>query len=374
MTPAHLVSSTASRLLPYALAVLMWPGAALAGAPDVEVPRFSVLARGDGALPTVLSTLGRPGRDELQLLQLNWAGHQTRIDLRFRSASLVPVEAQDMDEQAVQMPAFDTRYRIAVQAQDRWPLAPGVFAVLGLQLDRDDSEQTRLGPGARLVWQAGAQTIVEARYGRGAAAMRGGIAAYALNGEPQQTLRLEVRQMLAGSWQLRAAAFARDLRDVSLPGIDPDTGMPRDAWFAAAEVRGVEMSAEHAWASGARVRGSTLLQEASGADGAPMSGAPQFSSRLQVKSPLPWAGLNVGYEWVYRQGRQAGDDSGGSEWVATAQSNLSLSSVSLAEGLELSLSVRNLFDMRAAGTDADTVPNEVDANRRSLRLNLGYRF
>ena len=108
------------------------------------------------------------------------------------------------------------------------------------------------------------------------------------------------------------------------------------------------------------------------AGGGRLPNSPRLLGKLNFSAPLPVAGLRLGYEVQYNGERLSLD---GSRLSAYAVSNLHLSTEALAKGLEVSLTIRNLFDRRYFHPGADfNRQNAFEQDGRSLGARLVYRF
>jgi iron complex outermembrane receptor protein len=107
-------------------------------------------------------------------------------------------------------------------------------------------------------------------------------------------------------------------------------------------------------------------------DGAGLLNSPELLAKLNYSRALPGAGLRLGYELQYGSERLSRD---GTALGGYTLSNLNLSSLALAKGLEVSLGVYNLFDKRFEHPASDiNWQNSFEQDGRSLRLKLDYRF
>ena len=92
-------------------------------------------------------------------------------------------------------------------------------------------------------------------------------------------------------------------------------------------------------------------------------------TRIMLTTPRA---MRLGYEWQADSSRLTRD---GSETGGFSVSHLHLATDRLAPGLELDLTVRNLFDKRHAHPAADSNwQNVIEQDGRSLRIALGARF
>jgi iron complex outermembrane receptor protein len=112
------------------------------------------------------------------------------------------------------------------------------------------------------------------------------------------------------------------------------------------------------------------IQHAYYRTGGEVANSPKLLGKLNLSSPLPVHGVRVGYELRYDSSRL---DLNGTPLGGYALSNLFLSTESLAQGLELSLGVGNLFDKHyAQPASANHWQNSLEQDGRSVRADLHY--
>jgi outer membrane receptor protein involved in Fe transport len=315
---------------------------------------------------------------ELKLLRLAWDNHRAVVGIELHDN----LDASSLADTGIAPPLADPRLNVGLVARDEWQLRPGLAATLGLRVEYENfGNRTHFRPRAGLVWQAAPGMSINLRYGRapqslGAAAafvkdLRGAVDNGLVGGEPVDALQFDAEQRFGPDTRLRAAAFVWTARGAAgADGVALD-GESQAAAGSTVEARGFELSAEHAWAAiGARLRGSALWQGMPSLNGTPMPLAPRVMGKLALSTPLPWAGLQLGCEWLYSAGRVSGDGGG-----STLLSNLTLGSKSLVDGLQLSVTVVNLLDVRDALPIAEAgAEGLVAENGRGMAVNLLYRF
>jgi len=121
-----------------------------------------------------------------------------------------------------------------------------------------------------------------------------------------------------------------------------------------------------------RLRANVSYQDVNYASGGPLINSPNWLGKLNFSSPLPWVGLRLGYEFQYDARRLSKD---GTYLDGYGLSNLNLIADKLAKGLEVSLSIRNLFDQDYQHPAADSNwQNALEQDGRSVRAKLEYRF
>jgi iron complex outermembrane receptor protein len=319
---------------------------------------------------------------ELQLLSTAFDGHKLMGGLEYQDNT-----RQDQNVLDLANPANDIRlpasgYRVGLYAQDEWRLTDTLTATLGLRVDRNNTTGTQTSPRAALIWQATSATTLKALYGRAHRAPNTferdytdgltQVANPALNGEAIDTLELVADHRVDRNLALRASIYQWDMRDLVTLGIDAASGLSQYQSGSKVNARGLELSADKGWDDGARLRGSLSVQNVSLADGTQQINSPKLLGKLNLSTPLPWAGLRAAYELRYDSKRLSLD---GSKLGSYAISNLQLSTNGLAKGLEVSLGIYNLFDKRYAQPGADTNwQNALAQDGRSVRVKASYRF
>jgi len=239
-----------------------------------------------------------------------------------------------------------------------------------------------MNPRAALIWQADPVTTVKALHGRAHRAPNAyeryyddGIAQLAnpsLKGESIETLELVADHRLDSGAQLRATVYEWNMRDLIALGIDPVSGIPQYRAGGDVNAKGLELSADKAWAWGSRLRGSIAWQHVRNDAGASLLNSPALLAKLNVSAPLPVAGLRMGYELRYDGPRLTVD---GNQAGGYAVSNLRLSTDRLAKGLDVGLTVRNVFDKRYAHPASDSNwQNILDQDGSSIAIDALIRF
>ena len=318
---------------------------------------------------------------EAHLLSTAWAGHKLMLGMEYQDNS-----RQDQGNEVFLDPASNIEisrsgWRTGVFIQDEWALGDSVTATLGLRLDRNNVTGNDLSPRAALIWQATPDTILKALYGRAHRAPNvyerdfydgeSQIANPDLEGETIDTLELVIDQRVGRDLNLRASLYQWSMQGL-VTLTEPVSGLSQYQTGEDVKARGVELSADKTWDWGGRMRGSLSYQDLAYKSGAGLDNAPQLLGKLNVSGPLASTGLRFGYELQYSSERQAVD---GTDLDAYWLSNLQLSTDKWAKGLEVSLGLYNLFDIRYDHPGSDTNwQNALEQDGRSARLKLAYQF
>jgi iron complex outermembrane receptor protein len=319
---------------------------------------------------------------ELRLLSTALAGHKLMLGVEGQDNVSYDQAIQDLVDPANNIFIPGSGYRVGLYGQDEWRIADTLIATLGLRGDRNNVTGTKLSPRAALIWQASPTTTLKALYGRAHRAPNAYERDYddgfaqvgnpALRGESVDTLEIVVDHRVSRDSTLRGSVYRWTMHDLVTLGVDPVSGLPQYQSGDTVKAEGLELSADKTWKSGARARGSVSVQNVGYAGGARLLNSPKLLGKLNVSSPLPVAGLRVGYELQYDSKRRTND---GTDLGGYGVSNLHLSTEALAKGLELSLSIYNLFDKRFAHPGADTNwQNGLEQDGRIVRVKLSYKF
>lgn len=319
---------------------------------------------------------------EWRLMSTAWSGHKLMLGLEAQNNLRTNISALDLADPANDVHVRASSSRIGLYLQDEWQIGPSLIATLGARLDRNAASGTSSSPRAALIWRAAAGTTLKGLYGRAHRSPNVNERDYAddyaqtrnpsLPGESIDTLELVADTRLGPELGLRGALYQWTMRDIITLGMDTVSGLAQFQSGSLVKARGLELSADQVFASGARVRGSVSRQQVSREDGGALPNSPRWLARMNLSTPMPWAGWRAGLEWRFDARRQTLD---GSALGGFAITNLQLRTAALAPGLELSVGIQNLFDKRYAHPGADTNwQNALQQDGRNLRLQLDLRF
>lgn len=318
---------------------------------------------------------------EARLLYKGVRNHTLMLGLEMQDNRRVDQTYDDLTTPDIETEVRVSGWRVGIYAQDEWRLSDTWSTTLGLRVDRNDVTGTQLSPRAALIWQATPVTTVKALYGRAHRAPNAGewafddgaslIANPELAGERIDALELVVDHRLANDFNVRGSIYQWTMQDI-ITLVDIGGGLSQFQSGGQVEATGVELSADKTWDSGSRLRGSVSWQDVAFASGGELTNSPHWLGKLNYSSPLPWAGLRLGYELQYDARRLTND---GTYTDDTWLSSLNLSASNWARGLEVSLGIRNLFDQRyshpASGRNWQ---NALEQDGRNVRVKLEYRF
>ena len=319
---------------------------------------------------------------ELRMLWSALSGHKLMAGAELQENTQTSFAVLDLANPANNVFVPKSGFRVGLYVQDEWQLSPTLTATLGLRLDRNDATGLSSSPRAALIWQASPVTTLKALAGRAYRAPNAferdfydGVSQVrnlTLGGESIDTFELVADHRFNPNFGFRASLYKWTIQDLITLGIDPVSGLTQYQSGAPATARGLELSADQIWPGGRRLRVSIAAQNVTYTDGRALQNSPKLLGKFNYSSPLPFAGLRLGYELQYDSERLSND---GSLLGDYAVSNLQLSTDTLAKGLDLSVGIYNLFDKRYAHPAADSNwQNALEQDGRSVRVKLSYRF
>ncbi|HEY0963466.1 MAG TPA: TonB-dependent receptor [Pseudomonadales bacterium] len=354
--------------------------------------RYSALFKFDGN-PNFSTGISEWYGGELRLLHTGFAAHKLMVGIEAQDNPHIdqtahslapPPDARIPRVAPTEVPNVIARdgYRLGLYVQDEWQLSERVSTSLGLRIDNNDSTATRLSPRAALIWRAAPALTFKTLYGRANRAPNSYehdyddgtslVANPQLGRETIDTLELVADAQVASAVNLRASAYGWHMDDAIVLGTDANSGLPQYASGGRVKARGAELSASTAWNGGNRLRASLSWQDVSRADGSGTpANSPEWLARVNYTQPLG-ANYDLGLELQYDGEREAVDGSMlRGYWLA----NLNLLAAVPVNGLELTLTLLNLFDERYDHPAADSNwQNRLEQDGRAVRLRMDYRF
>lgn len=334
-----------------------------------------------GGTPTHMAGLSDWQGAELRFLYTGLRDHALMLGVELQDNSRIDQTSDELPTPGVETVVLGNGWRAGLYLQDEWRISDAWSAIVGLRLDRNDVTGSTLSPRAALIWHVAPTTTLKVLYGRAHRAPNAGeyafddgsslIANPGLDGESVDTFEGVIDHRFSNDWALRASAYSWTMRDlITLEelggGVSQFRSGPR------IEATGLEVSAGKTWDSGMRLRGSVSYQDIGYASGGGLVNSPHWLGKLNFSSPLPWAGLRLGYELQYDAARLT---NAGNETDDAWRSHLNLAATQWARGLEVSLSLRNLFnESYAHPASSRNWQDALAQDGRSVRLKLEYRF
>jgi iron complex outermembrane receptor protein len=337
--------------------------------------------------PVVLNrdeTEARWGGGEVKLIG-DMVGHKLVLGAEYQKNFQQDQRNFDLAPSEVYLDDRRSSSRAGVFAQDEITLTQGLLLNVGGRYDHYSSVGGTTNPRLGLIWSAQDSTTLKLLYGTAFRASNAyeqyyndGDATQKANPDlkPEEitTYSFEVEHELQPNFRLGASIYRNKISNLINQITDTADGLLVFQNVGQVGTRGAEFNAERAWSDGTRLRTSYAWQitRDQGA-GEELVNSPRQLAKLNYSRPAFDEALRIGSELQYIGARKtlAGSIAGG-----YMLANLTLTSGSVAHGLELSASVYNLFDKRYADP-ARPEHDPIDAivqNGRNYRLKLDYRF
>jgi iron complex outermembrane receptor protein len=330
---------------------------------------------------TTGATDGRWAGTELQLTHRLSAGHRLLGGIEAqRDSQLRQSQATDALGLVLDDRRSGSRLGVFVQDDIEWSAAWSTSA--GLRYDRYRGGE-QASPRGALIFRPDGRSALKLVAGSAFRAPNAYERYYAfdglyaanpaLNAERIATVDLDYSTLLGDRTRLGVGAYRYRASDLIAQALNAD-GLLQFVNLASASAHGVDAEVEHELRRGLRLRGVWSWQRLSDAHGEPIDNSPSHVVKAAVLWRIAGAGWTLGTEAVRVDRRR----SFAGQVPAYVQTNVTLASPVARRGLDLSLSVFNLFDrdiqdpVLAGGLpgDADRIPQP----GRGWRMTLGYAF
>lgn len=343
----------------------------------------------DGAGGSYLNAdrvLGRWWNGELRLDVSRFSGHRLLAGLELQHDLVARQENFDVPLQAGSNGVLVDRLRRrwGVYLQDEWRLSETFILNLGLRHDRFSLPQRSTSPRLAAIWLPRPATTLKLLAGRAFRPANAYERDYSnnlnylanpgLRPESIRTNELVWEQRLSSRSSFSASLFRYRLDNLIAQTADA-AGVLMFQNLPAISARGAELAAEHRFAGGARLRASFAGQKVGHADGSHVTNSPSRVGKLQATIPLAGERWSLGWETQVvgpRRWTWAGmEQRVGSQVLAHA----TLTCNCAGSGLDLSFSLRNLFNRRLSDPAAEdsSVPR-VPQDGRTLVIKAAYAF
>jgi iron complex outermembrane receptor protein len=319
---------------------------------------------------------------ELRLLSTALDRHKLMLGLELQDITRLDQAVSDPAEPANDFLIQSPARRIGFYLQDEWHFAEHLTATLGARLDRNSTTGSKASPRMALIWQASPATTMKAMAGRAHRAPNANerdyydnlvlVANPSLKDETVDTMEVVVDHRVNDGLRLQAAAYRWTMQGQIVPGVDPVSGLSQFQAGGKILANGLELSADKTWNWGGRLRGSVSLQNARVDHGDTLANSPQRLVKLNFSAPWRAAGVSLGYELQYDSKRQTLDG----DWLGgRALSNLHMRTDRWIPGVELGLSVQNLFNKQySVPGGTNNWQDALAQDGRSVRLEAVYCF
>lgn len=321
---------------------------------------------------------------EARLTTMAFANHKLVAGAEYQKDYRRDQINHDVDPYVLRLEDRRDGYRAGVYAQDEFRLRENLLLNAGLRIDRNDISGTETSPRIALIHQPARTTTLKLIHGHAFRAPNAYEAYYNVPGEggqkPNPSLKVEhirstelsAEQSFGADTRLLLSVYRNEVSDLITQVLDPADGLLMYDNLDRVRARGAEIEFEQVWTGGGRLRASYTWQHArDAATGLSPANSPRHLGKLNLAAPLfggPWL---AGVELRYTSRRNTLAGSTGSYFVT----NLTLSSLRLAPGLEVSAGIHNLFDRRWSDPGSgEHVQDALRQNGRSVRFRMDYAF
>jgi outer membrane receptor for ferrienterochelin and colicin len=319
---------------------------------------------------------------EFNVLYQGLANHKFLLGIELQDNARIDQVDEDLAALQPDRQILNDGYRAGLYAQHEWQLTDTLASTLGVRLDHNNITGSNTSPRAGLIWQASSTTTLKTLYGRAHRAPNGYEKDYQSNnhktvqwqlpGETIDTFELLLDHQLSSELGLRGSVYKWNMQNILALVNDVETGLSQYQSGDEVEALGVELSARMSTGTGYNLTASVAHQDVSYSNGPELLNSPELLGKFNISAPLPWAKLLLAYELQYDAERLTRDGSDADDyWL----SHLNLSTNQWISRVDLSLSVRNLFDQEYVHPAAETNwQNVLMQDGRSVQLRVDYRF
>lgn len=253
----------------------------------------------------------------------------------------------------------------------------------GLRLDDYSTFGSTVNPRASLIWSPDAWTTFKAIYGRAFRAPSayemdwGGTSTQKANPdldpETIETYELSAEREIVHGLSLFVGVFHMDCEDLINLEIDPLDGLRVFRNINEVHTRGVETELRLSLEGGINATASYSYQDAEQKDpDRQMRNSPTHLAKLSLSAPLLLNTIYAGLELQYvGERRTLGGDKTDAYWVA----NVSLTAANIAKGLDLSVSIYNLFDEEYFDPGAaEHTQDQIEQEGLAFGVKLTWKF
>jgi iron complex outermembrane receptor protein len=319
---------------------------------------------------------------EAQVSRTFGARHDLALGVEFRQDLELRQRNRDVDPPLVVSDVNTPGHDVGLYFQDTFSVRTNLTLVAGLRYDWFSTFGDTVNPRASVIYSPWRPTTFKVLYGQAYRAPNAYefdyvAEGYANNHELQpETIRtgeLVWEQDLSRQFRLHTSLFYSQIQNLITQEQDPVTADYRFFNSSEVDVGGVEVELQAHWPGGLRGHVSyTCAQALDQETHADLANSPRHLAILGVVAPLFREKLFASFEL---QGMSSRDTVRGGSVDGFVVANATVFSRELLKGLELSLSVYNLFDANYADpAGPDFTQDAIPQNGRSFRVKLTYRF
>jgi iron complex outermembrane receptor protein len=279
----------------------------------------------------------------------------------------------------------------AVYLQDEFKIFDKLTLNAGVRYDKYDTFGDSTNPRVALIYNPVEKTNIKLLHGTAFRAPNayelyyedGGLYQYTnpdLQPETIDTYELTLEQYVGNNYRIIATGFYYEIEDLitnsdhptdlNIDGVDPMT------WYQNVEkvkAQGAELELEGKFGNGMKGSLSYTFQDTKDkTTGQTLSNSPENMVKLNITAPFFKDRLIVGLEELYMDKRLSVN---GNTIADSFVTNLTVFSSSLAQGMELSLSIYNLFDKNYSDPGSlEHAQDAIEQAGRNCRVKLTYAF
>ncbi|UFS68795.1 TonB-dependent receptor [Geomonas sp. RF6] len=321
---------------------------------------------------------------EVKLSRTLWEKHRVIVGADFQSNTKQQLNNHDLDPYLLHLHADHPTWRWASYLQDEFTLLPNLILNAGVRYDYYNTFGSTVNPRAALIYEPFESTSLKAVYGEAFRAPNSYELYYDepsseqkgnLNLAPEKIRSTELiwEQTLGEHVRTTVTGYYNTITKMITQITDPADGYLVYNNSSSVTARGVEAEIEGKWKNGLLARGSYAFQVArDDATGVTLPDSPRHLGKINLIAPCYKDRLFTGVELQYLSKRKTLAGRSDKPHLLT---NLTLFSRKLVEGVELSGSIYNLFDVRYGDPGSgEHLQDVIPQDGRLFRIKLTYQF
>ncbi|HTH46845.1 MAG TPA: TonB-dependent receptor [Candidatus Limnocylindria bacterium] len=319
---------------------------------------------------------------ELQVSRSFFEKHLLTAGVEVRYEFRLDQKNYDISPEVTYLDSHATATIYSAFLQDEYRLGRQLVLNVGGRYDHFNAYGDALNPRAALIYEPTKSATVKLIYGqafREPNEYESDYVAFGTKANPNlgpekvRSYELVYEQKLGQNWRANGSLFYTDAKGLIGYREDPADGQFFFDNVTDVNVKGVAGELEGQWAGGLRTCLSYTFSDTRDAmTGAKLSNSPEHLAKLALSVPVWRQKVFASLDLQAMSDRQTEAGSRvGAYWLA----NTTLFSRELAKGLELSVSVYNLFDRHYRDpVSPDFAQDSIPQDGRTFRVKLGYCF
>jgi len=318
---------------------------------------------------------------EMQITRNLFDDHRFTMGAEYRKS--VNEDQDSFDVFDVYLKSRTDNYTSGVYLQDEYRIKDNLILNLGLRYDDYENAGSTVNPRAALIWSPLEDSTIKVLYGsafrspnpyelyfqHGDSTQK---ASESLESETIDTYEMILEQRLNNSLSLVASIYKNEIHDLITLDTDPADDLLVFINGGSATAVGTELELYGSWQDGWSGSLSYTYQDAEDNNGDWLVNSPHNMIKFNVIAPLMKTELSAGLEVQYQSKRKTIADDETSSFVVT---NLTLFNQGSVGGLQVAISVYNLFDTTYSHPGSEEHrQDQLEQNGRSFWLKLDYTF